>query len=243
MHTVRNRVASKPRQKGKAAPPPVGRVGNEQAFLLRHGNPPAFPAGLFVPPPRGAVIASMPWPDLRAPEKTVLEKRLPAKPVTRRKPATRKRATARKGTASTRKVARPRTAKPAPAPTLQALPEPAPAMFTQDLLDRALAMRPEPATTTSPTSALPPAPAQALPPFGAGASPIPRSRAISVQRGGALRDVIAQWLGEAGRWLSRLCRPGKSAERAQVARANARHRALQSQFEALEALREVAKAD
>lgn len=249
MHTVRNRVASKPRQRGKAAPRPVGRVGKEPAFLLRNGNPPAFPAGLIVPAPRGAIISSMPWPEVAAPG---AQTRLAPKASTRRKPAKRKTVATRKSPARTpsapKQTKRPavRSRKsPSPKPAIEltalALPELTPVMLADDLLGRALALKSEPVAVSPPVPALPPAPAVLS--FEAGATPIPRSRAMSVQRGSTLREVIAHWLGEAGRLLARLRRPGKSGERARVARANARHRALQSQFEALEALREVAKAD
>lgn len=247
MHTVRNRVASKPRQKGKAAPPGVGHVGKEPAFLLRNGNPPAFPAGLIVPAPRGAIISLMPWPEVAA---SGAQTRLAPKASTRRKPAKRKTVATRKSPARTprapkqakRPAVRSRKSpspKPAIALTALAVPELTPVMLADDLLGRALALKPEPVAATPLAPAVPPV----MDPVGAGAPLIPRSRAMSVKGGSTLREVIAHWLGEAGRLLARLRRPGKSGERARVARANARHRALQSQFEALEALREVAKAD
>ncbi len=125
---------------------------------------------------------------------------------------------------------------PAPQPLAQDT-----AMMTQDLLERALTLKPAPVDETPPAV---PAPAlsraPAMPPITAGDTPLPRSRALTTQRGYSLRDIIAHWLQGTGRWLSvRLGR--KAADRARVAHANARHRALESQFEALEALREVAK--
>ncbi len=110
-------------------------------------------------------------------------------------------------------------------------------MTTQDLLERALALKPDPLARATAVAI---SPAPATPPLTAGANPLPRWRALAPRRGHALRDAIAHWLKDTGRWLSaRFVR--KAADRARVARANARHRALQSQFEALEALREVAK--
>ena len=81
MHTVRNRVASKPRNKGKM-PPRGTRKKQEPAFMLKSGNPPAFPIGLIVPPPRGAMITAVPWPEAAAPKP-----RATTKSNTRRKAA------------------------------------------------------------------------------------------------------------------------------------------------------------
>lgn len=236
MHTVRNRVAAKPRSKGKSQPPARPRAKAEPAFMLRTGNPPAFPSGLIVPAPRGAVIRAVDMP-AAAP-------RVPGKPASRRKAPARKTKTAKLSAQGQRKM-RKQTVQAATAkgaaspPAWQPLAQDAATMTTQDRLERALALRPAPAER-APTAATSPAPA--MPPLTAGANPLPRSRALAPQRGHALRDAIAHWLKDAGRWLSvRLGR--KAADRARVVRDNARHRALQSQFEALEALREVATAD
>ncbi|MDT0506885.1 hypothetical protein [Novosphingobium sp. MMS21-SN21R] len=242
MHTVRNRVAAKPRSKGKSQPAVRPCAKAEPAFMLRTGNPPAFPQGLIVPAPRGAVIRAVDMP--------AATPRVPGKPASRRKTPVRKAApvAARKARAAkpsaqgqrkTRIPAVPAEAAKAvaSAPASQPLAQDTATMMTQDLLERALALKPEPVETT-PTRATSPAPA--TPPLTAGANPLPRSRALVPQRGHALRDAIAHWLKDTGRWLS--ARFGrKAADRARVAHANARHRALQSQFEALEALREVAK--
>ena len=116
------------------------------------------------------------------------------------------------------------------------------AMMTADLLDRALAMQSDPVEVVP--AIVPPLPAPAADPLAVGATPLPRARAIAHQRSNALLDVIGYWLRDAGRWLSRWGKVRRKAEaRSIVARATARHRALQSQVEALEALREIARAD
>ena len=115
-------------------------------------------------------------------------------------------------------------------------------MLTADLLDRALAMQAPPVEAA--LAVAPPLPAPVALPPAAGVTPIARSKAIAQHRSNALLDVIGYWLRDAGRWLSRWGNTRQKAEaRAQVARANARLRAMQSHVEALEALREVARAD
>ncbi len=241
MHTVRNRVASKPRSKGKM-PPRGTRKKQEPAFMLKSGNAPAFPVGLIVPPPRGAMITAVPWPEIAAPKA-----RATTKPNTRRK-------------AAPPKVRKPRTAAPnAAAPPASAKRKPravakppvtagqppaqdaAAAMMTENLLDRALAIKPLSAEdvlilpSTSATLARSATPTT---------SPIPRSKALAPARGFGLFDIIGHWLRDAGSWLGRWNKRGrKDEERARKVRARARHHALQSQFDALEALRQVAKAD
>ncbi|OYX60368.1 MAG: hypothetical protein B7Y89_16440 [Novosphingobium sp. 32-60-15] len=236
MPTVRNRVASKPRTKSKT-PARGPRKKQAPAFMLNAGNPPAFPTGLIIPPPRGAMITAVPWPEVAAPKP-----RKTAKPVVRRKAATAK-PVAPKTAAPRKPRVSPKSRSPkAPAIAAQVLTQDAPApMMTEDLLDRALAMRPQPADMAVPR-------VPASPPHGStsaeATSPIPRSQALATTRGHGLFDIIGYWLRDAASWLDRLTKSRRKAEdRTQAARAKARQHALQSQFDALEALREVAKAD
>lgn len=246
MHTVRNRVASTPRPPGKAKPSARARKRREPPFMLQHGNPPAFPAGLIVPPPRGAVIATVPWPllpaEASAPLRADKPKRVHKAAISPKVPGPRKprKSSARKSGAAPRKAkALARTTDPQPTSITQDTAIP---MTTADLLDRALAMQSDKADATLPAFIQPPAPA--APPPAVGATPLPRSRSLAHPRSHALLDVIGVWLRDAGRWLSRWSNGSpKSQARSIVARANARHRAMQSQIEALEALREVARAD
>lgn len=243
MHTVRNRVASRPRPprvstKGKVPKTPApSQRRREPAFLLCQPNPPAFPEHLILPARRGAVIASVPWPELPAAEATPA----PRKPrkVAKGKGATRKRRppSARKAPARKSATARKKAVAPALAAVPPAKDEPA-AMTTIDLLDRALAMEPEP------SSARPqPIAATASSPVAA-STPLPRSRALTQTRGSGLLDAIGHWLRSTARSLafwSRLHRH-TAQERTCLARADARQRALQSQFEALEALKSQTKS-
>lgn len=237
MHTVRNRVASRPR-------PPITHAGakvaksktrkprcKEPAFLLRTAHPPAFPAHLIVPPPRGAVISTMPWPEAPK-QKAQTAPKKPQKAATRRK-------TAPKAKGGAGKKPRKTTAKHTPPPATAAKEAPAP-MTTIDLLDRALAIQPESHPSSPPPS---PAPCNASP--EAGGVPLPRSRAPAQVRGSGLIDAIGDWLrhvaNRLGRW--RGGRRNAGSDRAASVHAAARQRALQAQFEALEALREMAKAE
>lgn len=205
--------------------------------MLNAGNPPAFPTGLIIPPPRGAMITAVPWPEAAVPKP-----RKGAKAAVRRKAAAAKPGAPK--TAAPRKPrVSPKSRSPkAPAIAAQVLTQDPPApMMTEDLLDRALAMRPQPAdTAVAEVRASPPqisTPAEAD-------RPIPRSQALAITRGHGLFDIIGHWLRDAGSWLGRLSRGSRQAEdRALATRTKARHNALQSQFDALEALREVAKAD
>ena len=88
MHTVRNRVAARPR------PPSVRRnkPRAKDAFLLRAPTPPAFPAHLIVPPARGAVIRTIPWPE-NAESGVVTARSVAKRSKKPRKVATRKNAT------------------------------------------------------------------------------------------------------------------------------------------------------
>ena len=112
-------------------------------------------------------------------------------------------------------------------------------MMTEDLLDRALAMKPLVAEDPTVVS-----PAVCALPATDSTAPIPRSRALAVAGSGAVFDRIGQWLREARTWLARFHGGSRKADaRTRIARANARHRALQSQSEALAALRESANID
>jgi hypothetical protein len=236
MPTVRNRVASKPRTKSKT-PARASRKKEQPAFILNAGNPPAFPTGLIIPPPRGAMITAVPWPEAAVPKP-----RKGAKAAVRRKAAAAKPGAPK--TAAPRKPrVSPKSRSPkAPAIAAQVLTKDAPApMMTEDLLDRALAMRPQPADTA--VAEVRASPQQVSTPAEPD-RPIPRSQALAITRGHGLFDIIGHWLRDAGSWLDRLTKGRRKAEhRTRAARANARQRALQSQFDALEALREVAKAD
>lgn len=244
MHTVRNRAASTPRPPRKATPPARARKRREPPFMLQHGNPPAFPAGLIVPPPRGAVIATVPWPLLpveasarSGAEKPKRVRKAASSPKASGPRKPRKSSVGKSRAVPGKAKAAPRAATQQPTSITQDTAIP---MTNADLLDRALAMQSETADATLPAAIQPPAPA--TPPPAAGATPLPRSRSLAHPRSHALLDVIGYWLRDAGRWLSRWS-SGKSQARSMVARANARHCAMQSQIEALEALREVARAD
>lgn len=241
MHTVRIRVTSRPRPVGKAKPTSNAKR-REPAFMLKSGNPPAFPSGLIVRPPRGAVITAVPWPVIGASETTLIAAapKKSTKPASPRKAAPRK---PRKSAASKQRAAahkaRPKRQVAAIIPVKQ---EGTASMFTADLLDRALAMQAPQAQMARPVVTPPPAPAAH--PLAVGVTPIPRSKAVAQHRSTALLDVIGYWLRDAARLLTRWGKARQKAEaRTQVARANARLRALQSQAEALDALREVARAD
>lgn len=234
MHTVRNRVASRPRPprastKGKVPRAHAqNRPSREPSFLLRQPNPPAFPDHLILPAPRGAVIASVPWPESPKPA-------APKKPrkVAKGKSAKRRPAPARK-TAPKKAKAPAKTAKAVPSkPAAPAVPppssEPSAAMTTIDLLDRALALEPElPALVPESLSAT-------ASPDVAESAPLPRSHSLVHPRGSGLLDTIAQWFRSLALW--RRARATTARDRTQLAQANARQRALQSQLEALEALR------
>jgi hypothetical protein len=217
MHTVRNRVAAKPRVSGKAKSPAKRTNRREPAFLLKSGNPPAFPAGLIIPPLRGAVIAAVPWPEAPMP---------PAAPKQKRAAKPRKAASGRKAGPAKRRAPVPKAArKVLPLPTT-AKAEPMP---TVDLLSRALAMQaaPEVEPRFEARPAVPPADIM---------QPLPRAQSlVAAGHSGGLIDAIGHWLQGAARWLSTW-----RGQRTRIAQARARHHALQSQFEALEALKEVA---
>lgn len=236
MPTVRNRVASKPRTKGKT-PARGPRKKQAPAFMLNAGNPPAFPTGLIIPPPRGAMITAVPWP-----EEAASKLRKGAKAAVRRKAATTKPGAPKTAAPRKPRVSAKSRSPKAPAIAAQVLTQDAPApMMTEDLLDRALAMRPRPADTAVPQA--PASPPHVSTPDDAD-RPIPRSQALATTRGQGLFDIIGHWLRDAGSWLDRLTKGRhKAGHRTQAARAKARQHALQSQFDALEALREVAKAD
>lgn len=244
MYTVRNRVASRPRVPAKAKPPAKRSKQREPAFLLKNGNPPAFPPGLIIPPPRGAVIAAIDWPDAPKIERTVTRK------ATARKHAAnqQKSALARRGNPKlkTAKQPKPRRPRAASGPLAEAArPQPADIMkgnetlVAEDLLTRALAIQP-PSMPDAPI--MPKVVAAAAPDSVDAAKPLHRSRALTTTGSHGLFGTISQWLQGAGRWLSqwRAQQRRSAAERARLAQARARHRALQSQFEALEALKKIA---
>lgn len=248
MHTVRNRVASKPRNKGKM-PVRGPQKKSEPAFMLRSGNPPAFPTGLIVPPPRGAQITAVPWPETKAPETAAPETRVCARValsprIVAGKAKTAKAKSGRKKTgARVARKSKSRSQSIAQYPPVtagQALAQDRPAaMLTNDLLDRALAMKPMPSAESQAPVPTPRAPVTAM-----ADTPLPRTKALATVRGQGLFDIIGHWLRDAGNWLIRWDKSRrKDEERARIAQANARHRALQSQFAALEALREVGRAD
>lgn len=258
MHTVRNRVASRPRPprsstKGKVprSAALVAPTRREPAFLLRHPNPPAFPEHLILPAPRGAVIASVPWPERpvtpKAPARKkrgkndkgkTLKGKLEAKqcrPSPPRKATRRKAADARKPASQEAELpmaARPPAAMPS-APNVQPGSDATVAMTMIDLLDRALAMEPE--LPSAPTES-PSAKASAT---MAEVTPLPRSHTPMLPRGSGLFETIAQWFRSLALWRSTRAR--KAQDRNHAVRANARHRALQSHSEALEALQSQTK--
>lgn len=216
--------------------------------MLKTGNPPAFPIGLIVPPPRGAMITAVPWPKIAAQESGVSEK-----PVTRKAagaaqsrlakprrdtPAAKQARKSKSRKAASSNMRKPQIAPTPPVTTGQSLAKDAPVpMLTEDLLDRALAMKPVALEEAPPPTARPSV--QAAP-----QTPLPRSRAVTTSRGQGLFDIIGHWLRDAGNWLIRLDKGRrKDEDRVRLARAKAKQHALQSQYDALEALREVAKAD
>lgn len=243
MHTVRNRVASKPRNKGKM-PVRGPHKKPEPAFMLKSGNPPAFPTGLIVPPPRGAMIIAVPWPEIAAPETRVCARPALSSKMVAGKAKTAKAKSGGKTTGArvARKSRSPSQsiAKHPPVTAGQTLAQDRPAaMLTNDLLDRALAMKPMPIAEAQVPAPPPRAPVTAM-----ADTPLPRAKSLAPVRGQGLFDIIGHWLRDAGNWLIRLDKNRrKDEERARMAQANARHRALQSQFDALEALREVGRAD
>lgn len=206
MHTVRNRVASRPRPprasaKGKVPRTPALECARrEPSFLLRQPHPPAFPAHLILPVPRGAVISAVPWPEQAAP-----------------KPRKARKATKRKGKGqqakSGRTTARKSTPKKAPAgakalpkgaatvsPDVELLPEQLHALTASELLDRALAMEPE---LPAPVPARLPRPVAATPPSHvADDAPLPRERSPTLLRGSGLLETIALWVKSLAFWRS-----------------------------------------
>lgn len=222
MHTVRNRVASRPRPASSRSRTKVAKSKSqvarrkEPAFLLRTPNPPAFPAHLILPPPRGAVISKMPCPEAPVAKGSTAPKK-PRKAAKNRKGTT-------KGSARVKAAKTAATSAPSVAP--QKVPTP---MTTPDLLDRALAIQPAPEadfrSAPKPLRTAPTAPE----------APLPRAQAPAIARSGGLIEAIGNWLRQTGnllaRWRAR--RRQNPAERLQLAQAAARQRALQSQFEAL----------
>lgn len=235
MHTVRNRVASRPRPprasaKGKVprAPLPVP-ARKEPSFLLRQANPPAFPDHLILPAPRGAVIASVPWPEAPKPPAPKKPRKVAKGKSARRRPGPARKTAPKKAKAPAKALPK-KPAAPAVPPPSTELPAP---MTTLDLLDRALALEPEPAPEFQPFV---PAPLSATAsPDVAEVAPLPRSQSLTHPRGSGLLDTIAQWFRSLALWRGVTGR--RARDRTRLAQASARQRALQSQLEALEALR------
>ncbi|WP_197274661.1 hypothetical protein [Novosphingobium sp. AAP83] len=212
--------------------------------MLRSANPPAFPTGLIVPPPRGAMITAVPWPEIAAPATGVCTRPTPSSKIAagKAKAAKPKSGRGKKGARMALKPGPHRhpiaTLPPVTAGATLAKDKPA-AMLTHDLLDRALAMRPMPIAEVPVPAPPPRAPVTAV-----ADKPIARGQALAPVRGQGLFDIIGHWLRDAGNWLIRLDKSRrKDEERARIAQAKARHHALQSQFDALEALREAGRAD
>lgn len=205
MHTVRNRVASRPRPprastKGKVPRTPALECARrEPSFLLRQPHPPAFPAHLILPAPRGAVISTVPWPEQAAP------KRKKARKATKRKGKGQARTvqtTARKSTpkkAPARAKAPPKSATTI-CPDVELLPDELHVLTASELLDRALAMEPElpaqgPARLPRPVAATPPS-------HVADDAPLPRERSPTLLRGSGLLETIALWVKSLAFWRS-----------------------------------------
>lgn len=233
MHTVRNRVASRPR------PPAVRRTlpRTKDAFLLLTPTPPAFPPHLILPPARGAVIRTIPWPE--SAESGVVTARSVAKRSKKpRKVATRKNATQKRRKAGPKKAAIPRVAAnptPLAAPDTPFVIEDTRPMFANDLLERALAVQPDAAppeqadsqpARASAGSALPDTADQS-----AGSQPLPRSRMLTVHRGSGLVEAIGRWLISFRQRLASRTKASRE-DRIRLGRAERRHRALQVQAKA-----------
>ncbi|MBF9151959.1 hypothetical protein [Novosphingobium jiangmenense] len=209
------------------APSPV-LARKDPSFLLRQANPPAFPDHLILPAPRGAVIASVPWPEAPKPAAPKKPRKVAKGKSAKRRPTTARKTAPKKAKAPARASPRKSAAPAVPPPST----EPPAAMTTIDLLDRALALEPEPAPELRP---LVPAPLSATAsPDMAESAPLPRSHSLTHPRGSGLLETIAQWFRSLASW--RRARAASARDRTQLARASARQRALQSQLEALEAL-------
>lgn len=228
---------------------------DELAFMLRQAPPPAFPADLIVPPRRGAVIAPAALAEEDAADAPLSAPAAPApapcrKPalINGRKPSKAERRAARQAAARERMEAARRDAAMAAAAAperhesaevsepgrVPVLPE---APGDADVMAASKAPAPPAVAAEIEDS---PAPASAGP-FGLAdhPAPLPPSRALAVRRQG-LVDVIAHALRDSGvrlaRWSAR--RRREQDTRLQLARAQARLRALEAQLEAIEALRE-----
>ena len=230
MHTVRNRVASRPR------PPAVKRTipRTKDAFLLLTPTPPAFPPHLILPPARGAVIRTIPWPE-NAECGVVTARSVAKRSKKTRKVATRKNAIQKRRKAGPKKAAIPRLAtKPTPfaAPDTPLVIEDTRPMFANDLLERALAVQPD----AAPPEQANPQPAKAsagtaLPDTAdqsAGSQPLPRSRMLTVHRGSGMVEAIGRWLSTFRQRLASRTKASRE-DRMRLSRAERRHRALQVQ--------------
>ena len=245
----------------RGAPPPAGGSAAPAPFLLQRPMPPAFPADLILPPRRGAIITTAAWPAGLIPAPLPLSPpRLPLVP-----PAGRpgglpgERTPQRDAPPQRRKAAGPQTAKSARKAARRAAAAAEMARRAgQEQADKpetvATAPRPSEALPPEPvllrltppdvcaTSAIAPAsaPPVSAPPVSApdDRTPLPRGQALAVPQPGLL-DAVAASLGDAGRFLARFV-PGLRRSRAlreQMARTEARLRAMEAQLAALEALR------
>jgi hypothetical protein len=267
MPTVRNRRAGGAKQTTsntsrrsanamRGAPPPGGGSAAPAPFLLQRPMPPAFPADLILPPRRGAIITTAAWPAGLIPAPLPLSPpRLPLAPPAGRPgglpdertpqrdaPPQRRKAAGPQKAKSARKAARraaaaaemARRAKQDKADkpeTFATAPMPPEALPREPVL-----LRPTPPDVCA-TPAIAPASA---PPVSApdDRTPLPRGQALAVPQPGLL-DAVAASLGDAGRFLARFV-PGLRRSRAlreQMARTEARLRAMEAQLAALEALR------
>lgn len=238
MHTVRNRKASQP-PIACVSKIPVHRSSRQEAALLsrsgtaKRAAPPAFPTDLILPPRRGAVITAASWPVITmavadAPGDALVIAAPPAKiasaPVPRGKRAKRRARKAGKPQARHNQ----HSPKSIPALTLPPVPEP----LVQQIAPAEPA--PEPKVIVAPPGEI------LLDPV----APLPRARSLVPARRQGLVDVIAWVLRDSGRRLARWSARRHKAreEQAEIARAARERLALQSQLEALAALREFAKA-
>lgn len=245
----------------RGAPPPGGRSGAPVPFLLQRPMPPAFPADLILPPRRGAIITTAAWPAGLIPAPLPLSPpRLPLVPPAgspgglpgertpqRDTPPQRRKAAGPRTAKSARKAARRAAAaaemarragqeqadKPEGDATVPMPPETLP---PESVSPEPVPPRPTPSDVCA-TAAMAPASA---PPVSApdDRTPLPRGQALAVPQPGLL-DAVAASLGDAGRFLARFV-PGLRRSRAlreQMARTEARLRAMEAQLAALEALR------
>jgi hypothetical protein len=209
MHTVRNRKGLNPRAKSASPAPEVRPNRQELGFMLRHGAPSPPAFPLdLIVPPHRGAVITA-----AAWPVSMVPLATQHMPVDRATPC-------RKPSASAENRARKRH-RPAEAAAVVVRPE------VQTLAAEAPARVAEPVTARLPSPCLDTD------------APIPSGRALTVRRHGFV-DVLAHVLRESGRRLARWSARKRREQdmREELARANARMRALESQLEALEALRE-----